>query len=60
MTQDPDNPKTKVPIEKLRKDYYRARGWKDGIPTYRTLKKFGVKLYPEYYESIVKEAMNNG
>jgi len=60
VAQDPDNPKTKVPIEKLRKDYYRARGWKDGIPTYRTLKKFGVKLYPEYYESIVKEAMNNG
>lgn len=58
--QNPSDPRTKVPLEKLKKDYYRARGWKDGIPTYRTLKKFGVKLYPEYYEKIVKEAGLNG
>ena len=54
--QDPDDPRTRVPLEKLKKDYYRARGWKDGIPTYRTLKKFGVDLYRDYYDQIVKEA----
>lgn len=56
VTQDPNDPRTKVPLEKLKKDYYKARGWKDGIPTYKTLKKFGVDLYPDYYEKIVKAA----
>lgn len=60
VAQDPDNPKTKVPLERLKKVYYRGRGWKDGIPKYSTLKKFGVKLYKDYYDGIVKEAMNNG
>ena len=55
--QDPNDPRTKVPLEKLKKDYYKARGWKDGIPTYKTLKKFGVELYQDYYDQIVKEAM---
>ena len=49
-----------MPLEKLKKVYYRGRGWKDGIPTYRTLKKFGVDIYPEYYDRIVKEAKRNG
>ena len=54
--QDPSDPRTKVPLEKLKKDYYKARGWKDGIPAYSTLKKFGVNLYKDYYDKIVKEA----
>ena len=54
---DPENPKTKVPLEKLKKDYYKGRGWKDGVPTYKTLKTFGVKLYKEYYDQVVAEAM---
>lgn len=41
--QDPKNPKTKVPLEKMKKTYYRARGWdRNGIPTARTLKKLGI------------------
>jgi len=60
VPQDPSDPRTKVPLDRLKKDYYRARGWKDGIPTFKTLKKSGVKLYPEYYDMIVKEAQENG
>ena len=41
--QDPKDPKTKVPLETMRKTYYRARGWdQDGVPTERTLKKLGI------------------
>ncbi|MBR3241522.1 MAG: aldehyde ferredoxin oxidoreductase family protein [Parasporobacterium sp.] len=57
VASDPDNPKTKVPLEKLKKDYYKGRGWENGIPTYKTLKRFGVKLYKEYYDKVVQEAM---
>ena len=60
VPQDPSDPRTKVPLDKLKSDYYKARGWKDGIPEYKTLKKFGVDLYPKYYEDIVKEANRNG
>ena len=60
VPQDPSDPRTKVPLDKLKNDYYKARGWKDGIPEYKTLKKFGVDLYPKYYEDIVKEANRNG
>lgn len=49
--QDPDNPKTKVPLETLKTTYYGARGWtQDGIPTRKTLKKLGLDafaLHPE-------------
>ena len=31
--QDPSDPRTKVPLEVMKKVYNRARGWKDGIPT---------------------------
>lgn len=58
--QDPNNPKTKVPLEKMKKVYNRARGWKDGIPTYHRLRTLGVDISKEYYEQIVKEARNNG
>ena len=41
--QDPKDPKTKVPLERMKKTYYRARGWDaDGVPTERTLKKLGI------------------
>ena len=41
--QDPGDPKTKVPLEKMKKVYYKARGWdKNGVPTKRTLKKLQI------------------
>ncbi len=43
VPQDPNDPKTKVPLEKMKKTYYRARGWdKNGIPTERTLRKLKI------------------
>lgn len=58
--QDPNNPKTKVPLEKMKKVYNRARGWKDGIPTYHRLKSLGIKLERNIYDKAVKEAQKNG
>ena len=44
VPQDPKNPKTKVPLEKMKKTYYAARGWdKNGIPTERTLCRLKIK-----------------
>ena len=43
IRQDPKDPKSVVPLEKLKRTYYRARGWDtNGIPTLRTLKKLGL------------------
>ena len=43
VLQDPDNKKSKVPIEKMVKQYYKARGWnKDGTIKKRTLKYFNI------------------
>jgi aldehyde:ferredoxin oxidoreductase len=43
VPQDPNDPKTKVPLEQMKKTYYRARGWdENGIPTRKTLKKLGI------------------
>ncbi|MBQ5951850.1 MAG: aldehyde ferredoxin oxidoreductase family protein [Lachnospiraceae bacterium] len=43
VPQDPSDPKTRVPLEQMKKTYYRARGWtQDGVPTERTLKKLGI------------------
>ena len=43
VPQDPKDPRTKVPLERMKKTYYRARGWgADGVPTQRTLKKLGI------------------
>ncbi len=58
--QERDNPKTKVPLEKMKKVYYRARGWKDGIPTYHRLKTLGINLDRNIYDNAVKEAKGNG
>ena len=49
-----------MPLKKLLKDYYKVRGWNNGIPEYRTLRKLGIELYRDYYDNIVKEAENNG
>lgn len=38
------NPKSKVPIDKLRKQYYKIRGWdSNGIPTDKVLKRLKIK-----------------
>ena len=44
VPQDPANPKTKVPLETMKKTYYAARGWdKNGIPTEATLRRLKIK-----------------
>ena len=58
--EDPNDPRTKVPLEEMKKVYNRARGWKDGIPKYHRLKSLGVKIEKDFYEKVVKEAYKNG
>ena len=42
--QDPSNPKTRVPLETMKKTYYAARGWdKNGIPKESTLRRLKIK-----------------
>ncbi|MBR5617941.1 MAG: aldehyde ferredoxin oxidoreductase family protein [Oscillospiraceae bacterium] len=44
IPQDPNNPKTKIPLETMKKTYYAARGWdKNGIPTEATLRRLKIK-----------------
>ena len=44
VPQNPKDPKTKVPLEKMKKAYYAARGWdRNGIPTERTLSRLKIK-----------------
>lgn len=41
--QDPENPKTKVPLEQMKRTYYRARGWgRNGLPGEKKLKRLGI------------------
>lgn len=41
--QDPKDPDSKVPLEKLKKVYYHARGWnRDGLPAKRILEKLKI------------------
>lgn len=54
--QNPDNPKTKVPLEQMKKVFYRARGWKDGIPTWHRLKTLGIKIDKAVYDVAVAAA----
>ena len=54
--QDPNDPRTKVPLDKMKKVYNRARGWKDGIPTYHRLKTLGIPIEKQVYDAAVKEA----
>ena len=43
VPQDPNDPRTRDPLEQMKKIYYQARGWdKSGIPTCRTLKKLKI------------------
>lgn len=42
--QDPNEPNSKVPLEKMKKIYYHARGWdKNGLPTEKLLKKLQIR-----------------
>jgi len=44
VPQDPADPKTRIPLEKMKKTYYAARGWnKDGIPTEATLHRLKIR-----------------
>lgn len=54
--QNPDNPKTKVPLEQMKKVYYRARGWKKGIPTWHRLKSLGIEIDKAVYDEAVERA----
>jgi aldehyde:ferredoxin oxidoreductase len=43
VQQDPNDPTTKVPLEKMKKTYYRARGWTgDGLPSEKKLKRLRI------------------
>ena len=43
VPQIPDRPETVVPLEKMKKTYYKARGWSaDGVPTEKTLRKLNI------------------
>ncbi len=54
--QDPSDPRTKVPLEQMKKVYYRARGWKDGIPTWHRLKTLGFDIDRSVYDAAVAAA----
>lgn len=42
--QNPEKPNTVVPLEQMKKHYYRARGWdKNGVPTDKTLRRLKIK-----------------
>ena len=42
--QDPKDPKTVVPLDKMKPTYYKARGWdQNGLPTEKTLGKLKIK-----------------
>lgn len=43
IPQDSKDPTTKIPLEKMKKTYYQARGWdKNGIPTEKTLRRLKI------------------
>lgn len=56
VPENPKNPRSKVPLDKMMKVYYRARGWKDGIPTWHRLKSLGIKIDKDVYKKAVSEA----
>ena len=44
VLQDPDDPNSKVPLEQMKRCYYKARGWgRDGLPDARKLKRLGIE-----------------
>lgn len=45
VPQIPGDDSTRVPLEKMKNVYYKARGWdKNGIPTMKTLRKLNIEL----------------
>lgn len=43
VPQDPDDPRTRVPLDRMKAAYYAARGWDtEGVPTAKTLRKLGL------------------
>ena len=43
VAQDPNDPRTKVPLDEMKKAYYQARGWgEDGLPGEEKLKSLGI------------------
>lgn len=43
VPQDVNDPSTKVPLEKMKSTYYKARGWdENGIPTEKTLRRLKI------------------
>lgn len=41
--QNPDDKRTRVPLEELKVRYYKARGWsREGVPEKKTLKRIGL------------------
>lgn len=45
VPQIPGNDKTRVPLEKMKNVYYKARGWdQNGIPTKKTLRKLKLDI----------------
>ena len=43
VPQDPSKPNTKVPLEQMKKTYYKVRGWDaKGIPTEKTLRRLKI------------------
>ena len=43
IPQDKNNPKTVVPLDKMKVTYYKARGWDtNGVPTQKTLRKLNI------------------
>ena len=44
VPQDPEDSRTKVPLERMKKTYYRARRWdENGVPKKSTLKKLKIE-----------------
>ena len=43
VLQDPGDPKSRVPLEQMKRIYYRARGWgENGLPDEAKLRKLGI------------------
>lgn len=44
VPQDPNRPETRVPLERMKKIYYRARGWEEnGLPSAKKLRRLGIR-----------------
>jgi len=44
VEQVPGDPRTRVPLEPMKRDYYRLRGWSaDGVPTPALLRRLGLE-----------------